>query len=57
MYETDYDTLQPNFGQENNQLRYLDTDAFVLSVNTEDIIKDLENLENILDFSDPDKNH
>ena len=40
MYETYYDKLQPNFGQENIQLHYTDTDAFVLSVNTKDIIKD-----------------
>ena len=40
-----------------NQLHYIDTDAFVLSVNTEDIIKDLKNLEDIFDFSNSDKNH
>ena len=51
MYETYYDILQPYFGQENIQLHYMDTDSFVLSVNTKDIIKDLKNLEDILDFS------
>ena len=35
----------------------MDTDSFVLSVNTKDIIKDLKNLENIFDFSNLDKNH
>ena len=35
----------------------MDTDSFVLSVNTEDIIKDLKNLEDIFDFSNLDKNH
>ena len=40
MYETYYDKLQPYFGQENIQLHYIDTDAFVLSLNTKDIIKD-----------------
>ena len=35
----------------------MDTDSFVLSVNTEDVIKDLENLEDIFDFSNLDKNH
>ena len=44
MYETYYDILQPYFGQENIQLHYIDTDAFVLSANTNDIIKDLKNL-------------
>ena len=35
----------------------MDTDSFVLSVNTKDIIKDLKNLEEIFDFSNLDKNH
>ena len=45
MYETYYDKLQPYFGLENSQLHYLDTDNFVLSAKTKDIIKDLKNLE------------
>ena len=57
MYETYYDILQPYFGQENIQLHYMDTDSFVLSVNTKDIIKDLKNLEDIFDFSNLDKNN
>ena len=57
MYETYYDKLQPYFGQENIQLHYVDTDAFVLSLNTKDIIKDLKNLGDIFDFSNLDKNH
>ena len=40
MYETYYDILQPYFGQEKIQILYVDTDAFVLSLNTKDIIKD-----------------
>ena len=35
----------------------MDTDSFVLSVNTKDIIKDLKNLEKLFDFSNLDKNH
>ena len=35
----------------------MDTDSFVLSVNTEDINKDLENLEDIFGFSNLDENH
>ena len=35
----------------------MDTDSFVLSVNTKDIFKDLKNLEDIFDFSNLDKNH
>ena len=57
MYETYYDKLQPYFGQENIQLHYIDTDGMILSMNTEDIIKDLKNLEDIFDFSNLDKNH
>ena len=57
MYETYYDILQPYFRQENVQLHYIDTDAFVLSLKTQDIVKDLKNLEDIFDFSNPDKNH
>ena len=41
-YQTYYDILQPYFGQENIQLLYMDTDSFVVSVNTKDIIKDLK---------------
>ena len=57
MYETYYDKLQPYFGQENIQLHYMDTDSFVLSVNTEDIVKDLRNMEDIFDYSNLNKNH
>ena len=57
MYETYYDILQPYFGQQNIQLHYIDTDAFVLSLETQNIIEDLKNLEDIFDFSNLDKNH
>ena len=57
MYETNYDTLQFHFGQENIRLHYMDTDSFVLNVNTNDIIKDLKNLEDIFDFGNLDENH
>ena len=51
MYETYYDKLQPYFGHENIQLHYMDTDSFVLSVNTKDTIKDLKKLEDNFNFS------
>ena len=35
----------------------MDTDSFVLSVNTKDIFKDLKNLENVFDFNNLDENH
>ena len=57
MYETYYDTLQPYFGQENLRLHYIDTDGMFLSMKTENIIKDLKNLEDIFDFSNLNKNH
>ena len=57
MYETYYDTLQPFFGQENLKLHYIDTDGIILSMKTENIIKDLKNLEDIFDFSNLDQNH
>ena len=49
--ETTYDNIQPYFGQKNLQLQYMDTDSFVLSVNTKDIIKNLKILEDLFDFS------
>ena len=57
MYETYYDKLQPCFGQENLQLHYVDSDAFVLSVPTNDIIKDLKKLEDEFDFSNLDEKY
>ena len=56
MYETYYDKLQPYFGQEIIQLHYIDTDAFVLSLNTNDIIEVLKNSEVIFDFLNLDEN-
>ena len=56
MYETYYDNLQPYFGEKNLHLQYMDTDCFMLSVITKDIIKDLKNLGDIFDCSNLDKN-
>ena len=57
MYETYYVTLQPYFGQEKLHLHYIDTDGMILSMKTENIIKDFKNLEDIFDFSNLDENH
>ena len=57
MYETYYDKLKPYFGQENIQLHYMDCDSFVLSIETENIINDLKNLEDLFDFSNVNTNH
>ena len=51
MYETYFDKLQPYLVRVNLQLHYKDTDGFVLSVNTKDIIKDLKNFDNLLYFT------
>ena len=50
-YETYYDKLQPYFKQEKKQLHYMDTDSFVLSVNTRAVFKVLKHLEDLFDFS------
>ena len=57
MYATYYDKIQSYFKQEKIQLHSLDTDSFVLSVNTKDIMKDFKHLEFIFDFSNLDKDH
>ena len=56
MFETYNDKLQNYSGQENLHLHYMDTDNFVSSMNTKDIIKDLKNLEDIFDFSNLSQN-
>ena len=43
--------------EKNIQLHYMDTDSFVLNVNTKDIIKDLKSLEAVFDLSNLDENH
>ena len=57
MYETYYDKLQPYFGQEKLQLHFIDTDVLILSMKTQNIIKELKNLEDIFDFRNLDENH
>ena len=57
MYETYYDKLQPYFGIENIELHYMDCDSFVLSIETQNIINNLRNLEDLFDFSNLNKNH
>ena len=57
MYETYYDTLQPHFGQGEIQLHYVDTDGMMLSMKTENIIKGLKNLEDLIDFNNLEENY
>ena len=56
-YELYYDKLQPYFGEKNLELHYLDTHSFALGVKTKDIIRDLENLEEMFEFSNKSKDH
>ena len=55
--KTYYDKLQPYFGLKNLQIHYIDTDGMILSMKTQNIMKDLKNLEDVFDFSNPDDNH
>ena len=60
MYETYYDKLQKYFGIDGIQIHYQDTDAFIMSLKTTDVINDLSNLQkqyNLFDFSNLNKNH
>ena len=56
MYEFYYHKLQPYYNC-SVKLHYMDTDSFILSVKTGDLIKDLEYFKNDLDFSELDENH
>ena len=60
MYETYYDKLQKYFGVDGIQINYQDTDAFVMSIRTTDIVNDLSKLQNrykMFDFSKLNKEH
>ena len=57
MYETYYEKLQPYFGLENIQNHYTDCDSMVLSIKTDNIINDLNNLEDLFDFSNLNTNN
>ena len=54
MYEAYYDKLQKYFGVDGIQIHYQDTDAFIMSIKTTDIVNDLSNLQEqykMFDFS------
>ena len=60
MYETYYDKLQKYFGVDGIQIHYQDTDAFVMSIKTMDIVYDLSKLQEgykLFDFSNLNKEH
>ena len=56
-YESDYDILQPYFGENNIQIQYMDTDSVVLSVDTKGVIRDLKHLDDQMEFSKLGKNY
>ena len=57
MYKKCYDKLQPLFEKNHLQLLYMNTDRFVISINTKAIIKDLKNLDDLFDLSILNGNH
>ena len=60
MYETYYDKLQKYFGIDGIQIHYQDTDAFIMSLKTKDIVNDLSKLQDqykMFDFSNLNKEH
>ena len=60
MYEFYYHKLQPYYNTRSDadvKLHYMDTDSFILSIKTEDLINDLEYFKDDFDFSELDENH
>ena len=60
MYETYYDKLQKYFGIDGIQIHYQDTDAFIMSLASKNIVYDLSKLQeqyNLFDFSNLNKEH
>ena len=56
MYEFYYHKLQPYYGDK-IKLHYMDTDSFILSIKTGDLINDLEYFKDDFDFSELDPSH
>ena len=57
MYETYYEKLQLYFGEKIIPLHYMDTGSFLLRLNSINIIKDSQNLNEMFDFSKINENH
>ena len=57
MYEFYFDVLQPYFGEKNLRLHYMDTDSFILEINTNSLTDDLKKLSYHFDFSNYPKDH
>ena len=56
MYQFFYNVLVPKF-KDDIELLYMDTDAYVLNIYTDDVYKDLESMKEHFDFSDYPKDH
>jgi hypothetical protein len=56
MYKFYYDVLKAKFNDK-IKLAYTDTDSFVIHVETDDLYKDLKQINNHMDFSDYPKKH
>ena len=54
MYECYHDEVLAHWGKQ-VQLHHLDTDSIILSIKTENLIKDLEYFKDNFDFSELDK--
>ena len=58
MYEWYYDKMQSNFGEDNLELHYLDTDSFILSFKPiKSLIEDLKHFKEDFELSDLDPSH
>ena len=57
IYETYYDKFQPCFGNKIMQVHYMDTDSFIITVSTNDNIKELRKRNDFFDFINLDKNY
>ena len=51
MYDTYYDKFQPCFVVTIKHSHYLDTDSLVVNINLNDIVKALQNVNDLFEFS------
>ncbi|XP_025018370.1 uncharacterized protein LOC112539813 [Tetranychus urticae] len=56
MYQLHYDTFKPYY-KSNISLVYTDTDSFIYEIKSEDIVADMRQFANIMDFSNYPKGH
>ena len=57
MFGTCYCKLQPFFREKSIQIHYIHTNSFVISISSFNIIRVLQNREDLLDFSNLSGNH